>query len=78
MKLGQKVCLSKISNVIENESCRSKTTCRSVGQILEKKNEFCVCSRGHIFHLIHLKFSQNVGFDDFLDKTEKGSYRIKN
>ena len=48
----------------------------SLGQILEK-NYILVCSRGHIFSSILLKFGQNVGYDDFLDKTENGSYLNK-
>ena len=38
-KLGQNVCLDKISDNFENKSCRVQT--RSLSQILEKP---CVCS----------------------------------
>ena len=55
MKLGQNVCLDKISHKFENGSCRSKT--RSIGKILEKP---CVRSRGHIFSPIIMELGQNV------------------
>ena len=66
MKLGQNVCLSKISNEFEMGHVRSKT--RSLGQILEKP---CVCSRGHIFSPILMKRGQNVFLCKISDKFEK-------
>ena len=60
MKLGQNVCLNKISDKFENRSCGSKT--RSLGQILEKP---CVCSRDLILVQILIKLGQNVCLDDF-------------
>ena len=45
------------------------------GQMLEKRY---VCSRGHIFSLIIMKFDQHVCLDDILHKFENGSCWIKN
>ena len=55
MKLGQNVCLDKISDKIENGHVGSKT--RSLGQILERP---CVRFRGHIFSLIIIKLGQII------------------
>ena len=66
MKLGQNVCLDKISDQFENGSCGSKS--RSLGQILEKPY---VGSRGHIFCQIIMKVGLNVCLDKihFVSKT---------
>ena len=50
MKLGQNVCLDKISDKFETGSWGSKT--RSLGQMLEKP---CVRSRVHIFSPVIMK-----------------------
>ena len=73
MKLGQNVCLDKISVELENESCCVKTG--SLGQFLEKP---CVRSRGHNFSLIIMKLDQNVCLDKISDKFEHWSCRVKN
>ena len=62
MKLGQNVCLDKISDKFENGSCWVKT--RSLCLILEKP---CVRSRGHIISPIIMKLSQNICLDEFSD-----------
>ena len=51
----------------------SKT--RSLGQILEK---LCVCFKGHIFYLIHMKLGQNVCLDKISDKLENRSFGVNN
>ena len=51
----------------------SKT--RSQVQILEKP---CVCSRGHIFSLIIMKFSQNIFIDKILVLFDNGSFLVEN
>ena len=63
MKLGQNLCLDKISDRFEKGHGRSKT--RSLGQILEKP---CVCSRGHIFSLLIMKLGQIVCRDEISEK----------
>ena len=73
MKLGQNVCLDKISEEFEIGSCGVKT--RSLGQILEKP---CVRSRGHIFSPILMKLSQNVCLDKISDELEIMSCGVKN
>ena len=60
MKLGQNVCLDKLSEDLENGSCGIKKT-TSLGQIVEAP---CVRSRGHIFSPIILKPDQNVCLDE--------------
>ena len=50
----------------------SKT--RPLCQILEKP---CVCSRGHIFSLIIMKFGQNVCLHGRSDEFENGSCQVK-
>ena len=51
----------------------SKT--RSQVQILEKP---CVCSRGHIFSPIIMKFGQNIFIDKILVVFENGSFLVEN
>ena len=72
MKLGQNVCLDKISHEFENGSCRVKKT-RSLGQILEKP---CVRCRGHIFIPIILKLGENVCLDRISDEFENELCRV--
>ena len=72
MKLGQNVCLKRISDEFENGLCRVKT--RSLAQILEKP---FVRSRGHIFSLIILKLGQNVCLDKISDESENRLCRVK-
>ena len=60
MKLGQNVCLDKLSEDFENGSCGIKKT-TSLGQIVEAP---CVRSIGHIFSPIVLKPDQNVCLDE--------------
>ena len=67
MKLGQNVCLDKISDNLKIIYVVSKT--RSLGQILEKP---CVRSRGHIFSLIIMKLGQNVCLGEILHEFESG------
>ena len=67
MKLGQNVCM-KSRTGFKMDHVGAKT--RSLGQILEKP---CVCSRGHIFSLIIMKFGQNVCLDKIWDIFENGS-----
>ena len=69
MKLGQNVCLDKISDEFESWSCRS------LGQIVEKP---CVRARGHIFHQIIMKLGQNVCLDEISGEFKNGSRQIKN
>ena len=57
---------------LKMDHVRSKT--RSLGQNLEKP---CVCSRGHIFSPIIMKFGQNVCFDEISDEFENGSCWVK-
>ena len=73
LKLGENVCLDKISDKFENGHVRSET--RSLGQILEKRRGR---SRGHIFSLIIMKLGQNVCLDENTDEFENGSCRVKN
>ena len=73
MKLGQNVCLDKISDEFEMDHVRSKA--RSLGQILEKP---CVCSRGHIFSPIVIKLGQSVYLDKSSIQFENRSCQIKN
>ena len=73
MKLGQNICLDKISDEFKIGLAGSET--RSLGQILEKP---CVRSRGHIFNLILMKLGQNVHLDKILDAFKIGSYGVKN
>ena len=51
----------------------SKT--RSLGQIIEKP---CVDNRGHSFHLIFMKFGQNVYLDEIWVGILFGSSGVKN
>ena len=51
-----------------------KKKTRSLGQILEKP---CVQSRGHIFSVILMKFSQNVFLHEISYQFETGSCRVK-
>ena len=46
----------------------------SLGQILEKP---CVCSRGHIFSLIIMKFGWNVCLDEILNDFENRSCQVR-
>ena len=64
MKLGQNVCIDKISDKNENGSKG-----RSLDQILEKS---CVHSRGHIFSPIIMKLGQNVCLDEISEMLEMG------
>ena len=73
MKLGQNVCLDDSQTSLKMGLVMSKTM--SLGQILEKP---CVRSRGHIFSMIIMKFSQNVCLDKILDKIKNGSCGVKN
>ena len=59
MKLGQNVCLDKISDVFENGSCRVKNWVTR--PTLRKP---CVRPRGNIFRPIIMKFKQNVCLDE--------------
>ena len=68
MKLCQNILLEENSDEFGNGSCWSKT--RSLGQVLEKP---CVCSKGHIFRQIIMKFGQNSCLDEVLDEYENGS-----
>ena len=72
MKLGQNVCLDKISDEFENGSCQSKT--RSLGQTLEKPY---ARSRGHIFSPIIMKQHQHLCLEKISQKFENGSCRVK-
>ena len=71
MKLGQIVCLDKISDKFEYGSLRVK----KLGQILEKP---CVHYEGHIFTLIIMKLNQHVCLHEISDEFENGSYPVKN
>ena len=51
----------------------SKT--RSLGQILENP---CVCSRGHVFSLISMKFDYSVCLGKISEELKNGSCRVKN
>ena len=73
MKLGQSVCLDKISDEFELGHVVSKT--RSLGQILEKP---CVRSRGYMFSPILMKLGQNVCLDKISNEFELGSCGVKN
>ena len=73
MKLGQNVCLDKISDTFENGSCWVKTW--SLVQILENP---CVCSRSHIFSPIIMTGGQIVCLDKSLDVFKNGSSQVKN
>ena len=48
---------------------------QKLGQILKKP---CVRSRGHIFILILMKFSQNVCLDKISNELEIGSCEVEN
>ena len=72
MKLGQNVCLNKISDKFEIGSCGVKNWVTTIGQILEKP---CVRTRGHIFSPILMKLGQNVCLDEISDD---GSCGVKN
>ena len=73
MKLGQNVCLDKVSDEFEIGNVRSKP--RSLGQTLEKP---FVRSKGRIFTPILIKLGQNVCLGVIRDEFENGSCRIKN
>ena len=73
MKLGQNVCLDKISDRFESGSCWVKTT--SLSQFSEKP---CVCSKSHIFSPIIMKLGQNVCLDKISNVFENGSGQVKN
>ena len=73
MKLGQNVCLDKISDDFEMGHVRSKT--RSLGQVLDKP---CVRCKGHIFSQIIIKPGQNVCLDQVSDEFEIESSLVKN
>ena len=65
MKLGQNVCLVKISQELtEMDHVRSKT---------RSHEKPCVPSRGHIFSPIIMKGGQNVCLDEISDDFENGS-----
>ena len=69
MNFGQKVCLDEISD----GHLEYKT--RSLSHISEKP---CVCSRGHIFSQIIMKFCQNVCLHEISDWFENGSCEVNN
>ena len=73
MKLGQNVCLDRMSDKFENGSVWVKT--RSQDQILEKPCVHCI---GYILVQILMKLGQNVCFDDFYEEFENGSCRCEN
>ena len=72
IRLGQNVCLDKISDGFENGSCWVNP--RSLVQILEKP---CVCSRNHIFTLMIMKLAQNLCLDEISEVFENGSSQVK-
>ena len=73
IKIGQNFFLIKSRMSLKIGYVMSKT--RLLGQILEKH---CVCSRSHIFSPIVMKVIQDVCLDEFSDKLENGSCRVKN
>ena len=72
MKLGQNVCLDKISDEFKMGHVGPKT--RSLGQILEKP---CVISRDFILVQILIKLGKNVCLDDYYDDQSNGSLWVK-
>ena len=48
---------------------------RAQGQILEKP---CICCRGHIVSLVHMKLGQNVCLDETSDEFENRLCRVEN
>ena len=73
MKLGQNVFLDESCTNLKMGHVGSKY--RSQGPILEKP---FVCSKGHIFSPIIMKFGQNIFLDELLDLFENGSSLVKN
>ena len=73
MKLGQNVCLDKISDEFQNWSCLVKN--KVTRSNLTKPR---VCSRGHIFNLIIMKLGQNFCLDEISGECENRSCLVKN
>ena len=70
IKLGQNVCLNKISDKVRNWVMWGQ----KLSQILEKP---CVRSKGHIFSPILMKLGQNVCLDKISNELELGSCGVR-